>query len=889
VIQSAAALTVATGIDGFAKAAVGSSVSLVLDRSDSLAQTPEVLWAAKEFENACAARGMKVLRCGSLAQANAGDFCILAAGITHPTARSVLDHAKLQLADSPEAVGIVYGTVDGNQVLVATGSDVRGMVYALLELADRTALETDPSATLKSGKSLVERPANRVRSMTRLFTSDVEDKPWFNDREMWPHYFTALIKQRFNRFNLAFGIGYDFIREVTDAYLLFTYPFLLKVPGYNVKATNLPDAERDANLAMLKYIAKEAVARGLEFHVGLWMHGYEWINSPHANHVIEGITNDNHGPYCRDAVRMLLQEIPEISGVTFRIHGESGVTEGSYKFWKEVFEGVATCGRQVSIDMHTKGMDETMENLAIGTGMPVQMSPKYWGEHLGMPYHQSDIRVMEQPKPGAENNSGLMKFSAGTRSFLRYGYGDLLREDRKWAVVHRIWPGSQRILIWGDPVWAAAYSRAFSFCGSDGVEVMEMLSFKGRRGSGIAGNRTAYKDRTLAPRWDWEKYEYTTRVWGRMLYNPESEHEVFTRGLHKNFGPAAENVCAALSQASRILPTVLTAYAPSAGNNTYWPELYTNETYVDAAHVGPYSDSPKPVLFHTASTFDPPLFSRMSEHADELMGGEKSGKYSPIEVAAWLEEYADGASKAWSIAETMVPKKQSPEYRRMAVDLAMQIGLGEFYAARFRSGVLFAIYEKTKDRRALEKSIALYKSSRATWAKLADRAKNVYLPDVTVGEQPYQRGHWMDRLPPMDRDIASVEALLIEAKAGTDAEVTNAIAVALGRPIRRTLRVSHVPAATFRPGAPLAISLTVEDAESVKLYYRHVNQSERYSVVKMEGKGPTSNTEIPAMYTSGEYPLEYFFEVKQRSGKVFLYPGFAESRATQPYFVVRRG
>ena len=45
-----------------------------------------------------------------------------------------------------------------------------------------------------------------------------------------------------------------------------------------------------------------------------------------------------------------------------------------------------------------------------------------------------------------------MRLSAGSRSFLRYGYGDLLREDRKWGVLHRIWPGTQRLLLWGDPV-----------------------------------------------------------------------------------------------------------------------------------------------------------------------------------------------------------------------------------------------------------------------------------------------------------------------------------------------------------------------------------------------------------------------------------------------------
>jgi len=52
----------------------------------------------------------------------------------------------------------------------------------------------------------------------------------------------------------------------------------------------------------------------------------------------------------------------------------------------------------------------------------------------------------------------------------------MLRDDRKWNVTHRIWPGTQRLLLWGDPRRAAAYSRAFGFCGSDGAEICEPLS-----------------------------------------------------------------------------------------------------------------------------------------------------------------------------------------------------------------------------------------------------------------------------------------------------------------------------------------------------------------------------------------------------------------------------
>src|SRR5471030_27036 len=90
-----------------------------------------------------------------------------------------------------------------------------------------------------------------------------------NDREMWPPYLTMLAAQRFNRFNLSLGMGYDFLREVTDAYFLFAYPFLLSVPGYNVRAAGLNDAERDSNLAALKFIGEEAAARGLHFQLGI--------------------------------------------------------------------------------------------------------------------------------------------------------------------------------------------------------------------------------------------------------------------------------------------------------------------------------------------------------------------------------------------------------------------------------------------------------------------------------------------------------------------------------------------------------------------------------------------------------------------------------------------
>ncbi len=367
-----------------------------------------------------------------------------------------------------------------------------------------------------------------------------------------------LATQRFNRFSLTLGIGYDFTTGIRDCYFHFAYPFLVSRPAHDVRAVPLAAEERDSNLRMLRFISDETARRGLHFQLGLWTHAYKWTNSPNANYIIEGLTPENHAAYCRDALEALLKQCPAIQGVTFRIHGESGVPEGSYDFWKTVFDGIVKCGRPVEIDMHAKGIDQAMINLALNTGMPVKVSPKFWAEHQGLGYMQGAIRPLEMP-PREANDKGFFSRSSGSRRFLRYGYGDLLAENRRYGVLHRIWPGTQRLLLWGDAELAADYGRASSFCGSAGVEWCEPLSFKGRKGSGLPGGREAYADASLRPPGgDFEKYLYTYRVWGRNIFNPQSKADGWQRLLRQQFGAGAPHAELALKHASGILPMITT-------------------------------------------------------------------------------------------------------------------------------------------------------------------------------------------------------------------------------------------------------------------------------------------------------------------------------------------
>ena len=881
------------------------AIAVAFDETDVVTAETPVRWAAEQLRDALVSRGLPAAIYPNLNDVQAGQECVLVAGRNSPRARQLLATAKISLPVAPEALAMARGKIGKLSVVLATGSDARGLVYALLELADRVNFAANPLAALKAVKPVSEHPANAIRSISRGFNSDVEDKSWFQDREFWRSYLTMLAANRFNRFNLTLGLGYDFVTGLRDTYFYFAYPFFLSVPGYNVRAVPLPDAERDLNLEMLKFISDEAARRGLHFQLGLWTHAFQWTNSPDVNYTISGLTPETQGAYCRDALRSLLTQCPNISGVTLRTHGESGVPEGDTEIWKTIFDGITQCGRKVEIDLHAKGINSAIIDTALGTGMPVNISPKYWAEHMGLPYMQGAIRQQEMP-PRNAGTAGFYSRSSGSRSFLRYGYGDLLAENRRYGILHRIWPGTQRLLLWGDPETAAAYGRVSSFCGSNGVEIYEPLFFKGRKGSGLPGGREAYADNSLPTKYDFEKYDYTYRVWGRNFYNPDGDADGWRRSLAQQFGRGAEKIEAALAAASKILPLVVTAHCPSAANNNYWPEMYWNMPMVNASHRHPYSDTASPKLFGNVSPLDPEFFLSCDEFADEFIKyglnntSNLSGKYSPIWVANKLEEAAKNAADNLLAAKSRVRDAKSADYRRLAADVAIQSRLGRFFAAKFRAGVLYALYRSSLYQMALEEALKSQRAARAAWVELADVAKSIYRSDVTFGPEYFQHGHWLDRLAAMDEDIADMEKPPAPASSNrlTDDLKLKAVDMAMHIALSKTNRDEppladfHQPPASFHRGQPLTITAHSPKYAIVRLRYRHVNQADLWQAVDMTRSDKSYHAVIPAEYTDSPFPLQYHFQIMTTADfkitPMRLHPGLKPGWQGQPYFIVRQ-
>lgn len=835
------------------------------------------------------------------------DFCVLLASSESHLAKGFAP-GRVNAAD--ESLRMAPGRIGRVPGVLVSANDARGFVYALLELAERVQYSGDPLKSLQLTQTVEESPANPARSVSRYFCSELEDKPWYYDKEFWNGYLDRLVASRFNRFTLAFGLAYDFPRGVTDDYFHFVYPYLVAVPGYpQVQVMRLaaadgsrlaaPEpltaAERAKNLEMLRFVAAETAARGLQFQLGIWTHAYQWTDSPNSYHRVEGLTPDNHARYCRDALAILLKTCPEIQGVTLRVHGESGIPEGSYAFWQTVFEAIAKAGRTIEIDMHAKGVDEKIIAIAAATGMPVKLGAKYSAEHQSLGYQQADIRPLEIPHGTlSRNDETLFRFSSGSRSFTRYGYADFLREGARYKLWFRLWPGTQRHLLSVDPEMAGAYARTASFCGAAGLDLMEPLTFKGREGSGQQGGRCAYSDTSLHPRHDWQKYDLYYRVWGRNLYNPDVDPETWRRVMRADFGAGSEPVERSLAQASRILPLLTSAHLPSASNHDLWYELPTNMPIVEGSEPSPYGDTPTPKIFGTVSPLDPQLFSTVQEYAQSLSRREMSAKYSPIDVAQWIEQCVHQARYWLAAGSRTVRDRNGSAFRRIEEDVLIQIGLGTFFAHKLRSAVLYEISQHSDGATAGRAALEHYRKARAAWWRMAERAKNVYRTNISYGSIPKRSGHWLDRLPGIDADIAAMSAR-VEQSDGAPNHSLPAAKVVDSSVIQRSAskaKISHTPPERFKPGEPLSLKVVIASEENiptinrVRLRYRHVNQAERWNSVLADNNAGAYTAAIPAEYAQSVFALEYYFELEGDTGREWIYPGFNKDLSNQPYFAV---
>jgi hypothetical protein len=204
---------------------------------------------------------------------------------------------------------------------------------------------------------------------------------------------------------------------------------------------------------------------------------------------------------------------------------------------------------------------------------------------------------------------------------------------------------------------------------------------------------------------------------------------------------------------------------------------------------------------------------------------------------------------------------------------------------------LWTLFVQTQEPEAGQAALRCYRTARSAWVKAVEAAE-VYAIDVSYGPQPWLRGHWRDRLPAIDADIAEMARIAGDtsgAVRGDRDRIWASIGHVLAGGPRSRVAARVAEPTGFAPNQPLALTVAVADPdiETVRLHYRHVNQAEAWQVAEATATDGGFSATIPAAYTATTFPLQYYFELRGAQ-RADLFPGLAPDLAGQPYVVARR-
>ncbi len=792
------------------------TVSLVVDPN---AGRP-ALHGVEKLQGALRARGWDVEQVARLEGAH-GDHLVLVGHVAVPAAVTQ-GEVPAQKLDRPEALSIRTFTWQGKPAVLLAGADDRGLMYALLDAADRVSWgrpasesDADPFAEVRDA---AESPVVRDRSLSVYTMNRAYWESRFYDEAYWTRYFDLLAADRFNRFLVIFG--YE-----NGGFLAPPYPYFFNTPGFpDVHMVDLTPEQQHRNLDALNRLIELAHDRGIAVSLGIWDHiyrgavqtgGAEWLGRYQGQPVpntVAGVTTENLNAYTLASLKELLARVPALDGLQFRIHEESGLKrEEMDGFWREVFQHVQKERPGLLIEARGKGTPDSVIESALALGVNLRIETKYWMEQMGLPFHPTHINPQDQHNR-------------------RHGYADFLRYPQRYRMNWRLWNGgTTRVLLWGDPDYVRRYSASTALYDSRNWDVQEPLATKMEAQPpdlpvfDLMPAKYRYTD------YEFERYWHFYQLWGRLGYNPDTPTEVWDHEFNRRFGAAAgPHMAAALHRASHVLPMLV---ACSCYPYSAFP---TTRGWAERQSLGATLES-----YARNTGTDTAQFESFADAARRILAGGTTARRTPETTSRWLATTAASILDEVRSAESAIGDQRGREFDSTITDLKILAQLARFHAHRSLAAVHYNLFLQGKRPAELVAATRAERDAVAEWQKLVDDVGDRYAFDLAMGARDYDLcGHWRDELVKLEADLRSLEARCgpVDRQPG-DAEAVWQPDTTGGHasPIVTNARI-----ATAKPGLPLRIVARVADAAGVKsvtLRYRHVTQFEDYVALEMVPTG----------------------------------------------------
>ena len=209
-----------------------------------------------------------------------------------------------------------------------------------------------------------------------------------------------------------------------------------------------------------------------------------------------------------------------------------------------------------------------------------------------------------------------------------------------------------------------------------------------------------------------------------------------------------------------------------------------------------------------------------------------------ITCAGWLIGCAD-------LLTGLGGDSTGPELRHTLLDFTLLAHLAEYHACRQLAAVHLAFYRRASEVRRLSTVRQHLLQARDHWSALSSVAEDAYFDDLVFGfREKGHAGHWKDDLVVVERDLATIDALIAEQPAIPSADL-GPFPGGDGHLDPPTVTFAPPTCATVGRDIELHIQCESPTPSAVRCYHRIAHQALDFDRVDMRSAGDGHRAVIP--------------------------------------------
>lgn len=646
-------------------------------------------------------------------------------------------YLNLALDDQTERETAASRFSPDRRTITFYGGEV-GILYLIIELGHRLAagepfskIDLEPVAPRVSFRAVkLNLPWDPYRPGEAMALQSQE----MLKHRFWTRLLDMMVENRFNALTL---------------WSLHPFPFMIR-PRNFPEAVHLGDAEFEEFRELWRFIFTEARLRGIETYLLFWNVCIPESFAQAHNIAIAGdVRGWGNGEkselvkrYTREVIRETIDAYPDLTGIGFSL-GERMVnfTPEERQAWAEetILRAIKEAARPIKL-IHRAPFtaDPQLMRDALDRA---ELDLETWVE-----YKFNYSHGHSSPELFMTHNDDFHKHG---RRVVDDGYWNPTPEN--YRILWTIRNEDFFILPWGEPDYIRAHIRtnARDYCGGYIV---------GAEGLIPALDLSVRPSREVT--WDYvfEKQALFWKMWGRLLYDPDTDDSIFRDFLESTYGPATgEPLLEAFRRASRMPLRLATFYAGTWDYSLYsegflapFPSRYTRDGILpEDAFLDIEKLIRQPTLDPSWMTI--PQYVAVVKN----IGNPPEEGYTPEVLAEDL--YEDGVRVCELCTEIANTGLISPRgLDHLLEDLRIWGHLSLYFAAKLRGAVSLELFRETGVAEYKSQAVELLTDALHEWKLLSEIGDRLYreTPYISYDKGNYRlRFSWIKFLPAVEGDI----------------------------------------------------------------------------------------------------------------------------------------